>query len=206
MAGGIDGPSPLPSIASCAPYPNSSGNIARPGVRVPGGQQGTRSYFTPNVDKSAPYFVGMADGHMLRRGLQFFRRFVPNTAGRDAFLPLRDGRVAWTPNNASGPGPVLAPIPISNKFINRGIMRRQFGVDDQLFTQLPPWIIQKPWQAKRTMAQPQQSPPSQPKLTRWQPAAAYGQTTQQLVPALTNLLRSASLPTADPNGPTYGSY
>jgi hypothetical protein len=221
IPGGPAGLAPLPStlLASPAAAPHVS---AWPASPVPGGHYGTVDYFTPSIDKQVPYGAGWNMGKSIRStdGTPIFWRrfFFRNSAGATSFIPLRQAVPSRTANVAESEPIATSPLPVSNKHISTGGLYREFLVDEQLFDQLTdrqhPWPIQKPMsrRVKTAAAQPKQRRPYFNQLTRYTPAASYGQTaTTLLSAALQNTLPSLYTG-AGPNNPqtlggdTYASY
>jgi len=210
VPGGADGVAALPSrISTHLPAGGRRGGF------VAGGIKGARRLFKPSIDKSVPYYVGSLQGNApeMRQGIKWLRGRYDNTGALLAFVPLRDAKPDWTSNMAPGRGrPVnpLADIPHSAKPFNFGGLRKTFGTTRQLFDLLPTFYIQRPAQVKRTIANPQISKPYQPKLTRFVPAAAYGQTTKTLMPkAIADALEKAQgqfAGNSSSQDSTYGQY
>lgn len=211
LPGGAVGPVELPSRLEVSLYPPA------PGQRVPGGRPGQVRLFEPSVDKSAPYYLGNNEGHAIRTvdgsPLSWLRRLFQNNAGVEAFLPPKITTPDWTSNalREAAPKPSSA-IPTNIKMIPHVAIRRAAYQDEQLFTQITdrrhPWPIQKPVPfhlRAQLRGQPIQTRPYWPKLTRYQPAAAYSQETETLISAaMKNLL--PQLIGANPGGSIYGAY
>lgn len=211
VPGGARGPAAIPSRATTHVVPPP------PGRFVPGGNHGQVSLFTPNVDKTAPYFLGQNEGFSIRavegRALRWLSQFFANDAGERSFIPAQNAVPDWTSNLARRGNPVPgSPIPVSNKRRPHVAIRPAAYQDEQLFTLLTdrqhPWPIQKPIPMHLRAAlrgQPRMTRPYHPQLTRWTPAASYSQTGRTLVSsALTNLLPQTA--GTNPGGSPYGAY
>lgn len=216
IPGGVGGPAPIPSRLTM-PIARAPG-----GPPIPGGRHGKVNLFTPAVDKQAPYFLGHNDGFSIRSTdgspIRWWRRFFHNSAGVSNFQPQGQNAPNWSSNTVQqAPARPGAPVPMSNKHQSFGGYFREFYVDEQLFNQLTdrqhPWRIQN-GALKHTRAavtrQPRQTNPYPYLLTMWQPAAAYGQTTNTLLAsALANLLPQSNTGGTNPpllGGSPYGSY
>lgn len=222
IPGGQAGLSPLPAMV-LAP-PGAAPDVPSwPRVPVPGGHWGPVQLFTPNVDKLAPYIPGNIEGFSVRstngRPIWWRRFFFKNVAGIESFQPQPRATPDWTSNALQyAPPRPSAPIPHSTRRVGTGGLYREFYVDEQLFDQLTdrghPWPIMKPMPLRVAQAasQPHQRRPYFYQLTRYTPAASYGQTAQTLLAsALGNLLPNPYTG-AGPNNPPvmggdpYGSY
>ena len=221
IPGGAAGLAPLPSTL-LAPAGAAPPVPSWPFYPVPGGHQGPVTYFTPSIDKAAPYGAGFNQGDSVRSTdgtpIAWRRFFFANLAATRTFLPLPQATTSRTANVADlAPGP-SGPIPHSTKHVSTGGLYRQFYVDEQLFDQLTdrghPWPVQKPvpLRLRQAAAQPHARRPYFYNLTRYTPAASYGQTAQTLLSqALGNTL-PAQFTGAGPNNPPvmggspYGSY
>lgn len=211
VPGGIAGPAPVPSRLTTRVLP------APPGRRVPGGNHGQVTLFTPSIDKQAPYFLGGNEGFSIRNvdgtAIRWLKQFFANDAGVIMFRPPQSATPDWTSNDVRrGDAQPLSGIPMMNKRRPHVAFRRAAYQDEQLFNQLTdrmhPWPIQKPIPMHlraQLRGQPQQTSPYWPRLTRFTPAASYSQTGRTLISsALSNLLPQTA--GTNPGGSPYGSY
>jgi hypothetical protein len=222
LPGGMAGLSPLPSTL-LAPPGAAPAVAAWPTFPTPGGHYGPVRYFTPSIDKQVPYGAGWNMGKSIRStdgGPIWWRRFfLRNSAGAHTFVPQGNATPSWSSNTQDlAPARPSSPIPMSNKHISTGGLYREFYVNEQLFDQLTdrqhPWPIQKPvpFRVQQAAAQPKQRRPYFYQLTRYTPAASYGQTAQTLLSQALNNTLPALYTGGGPNNPPvlggspYGSY
>lgn len=214
IPGGPAGIAPLPSRLSLPLSPVKKGP-----PYIPGGQWGKVRLYTPGpatLADTAPYYLNSNQGFSVRlsngKPIEWIRRYYENLVGQQTFIPYGQSTPDWTSNATQRATPhAVSPIPYSNKRLNWGGYLRPYAVDEQLFSQLTdrrhPWPIQKPMPRRiaTTTAQPIQRTPYFYRLTAYQPAASYGQTTRTIIsPRLSNLLRQQMVPAA--SGGTFGAY
>ena len=187
LEGGARGPEALPSRVANPRLSRPAPADPRPGGQV-GPVSNHRGAFVE--DAGAPRLLATGElGHDL---LPWSRPVYANVAGRLGYHAVTS-QPSWSANRVATAGMPASPIPNSTKRIANFMVREEYGSTRQLFpgTSLAGYVsrIQKGinQEGRGWVARSKMRGPKFPRLSVWGQAGSYGQTTQTLPTAPTNV-------------------